>query len=234
MSSHSRTGTAPEALPRELRRRVDRLEGKRSETRRRLERVSKRRGELEKYLSVSEHVTQALEALNEKLFRRLLELVEQKITIALQEVLEQPITFHAEVDFKRGAAAVEFWIDRNGNREDVYRGQGGSVANVASVGLRMFALTTQDEEEHRRFLVLDEQDCWLRPALVPMLVKIVHDAGRALSFQVLMISHHDTAVFDRYADKVYRFVPVAGGAVRVEDMTVGPAEAEPTEETRGT
>jgi hypothetical protein len=31
-----------------------------------------------------------------------------------------------------------------------------------------------------------------------------------------MISHHDTAIFERYADRIYRFVPVGEGAVRVE------------------
>ena len=87
------------------------------------------------------------------------------------------------------------------------RGQGGSVANILSVGLRMFALTTLDPSQHRRFLVLDEQDCWLRPDLVPRLVKIVHDAGRALGFQVLMISHHDATNFSRYADRIYRLTP---------------------------
>lgn len=204
--------------PEQIRRRVDRLSYRREDLRARRARVGAELSRLDDYLAISEQVTAALETLNQTLFRELLGLVEEKLTIALQEVLDQPITFHADVDFKRGAAAVDFWIERDGNREDVYRGQGGSVANVLSVGLRMFALTTQDEAEHRRFLVLDEQDCWLRPDLVPMLVKIVHDAGRALGFQVLMISHHDTAVFERYADRVYRFVPVGEGAVRVEPV----------------
>jgi predicted ATPase len=90
----------------------------------------------------------------------------------------------------------------------------------------MFALTTQSERDHRRFLVLDEQDCWLRPDLVPLLVKIVHDAGTALDFQVIMISHHDTAFFERYAEKVYRFVPVGGGAVRVEEAGGEPPQSD--------
>ena len=40
---------------------------------------------------------------------------------------------------------------------------------------------------------------------VPRLVKIVHNAGEALGFQVIMISHHDVAAFRQYADKIYRF-----------------------------
>ena len=79
----------------------------------------------------------------------------------------------------------------------------------------MFALTTLDKSKHRRFLVLDEQDCWLRPDLVPKLVKIIKDAGRALGFQVLMVSHHDLMIFERYADRIYQFEPKGDGTVEV-------------------
>lgn len=212
--------------PAPLRRRADTLHARRDEARRRRGAITARIERVDAYLGISEQVSAALETLNRTLFRELLDLVQEKLSVALQEVLDQPISFHAEMDFQRSAAAVNFWIERDGNKEDVYRGQGGSVANVLSVGLRMFALTNQDEAEHRRFLVLDEQDCWLRPDLVPMLVKIVHDAGRALGFQVLMISHHDPASFDRYADKVYRFIPSGEGALRVEQVGAGPAEPE--------
>jgi ABC-type glutathione transport system ATPase component len=169
------------------------------------------------FLSIAGEVTNALETLNQQLFQHLLNVVQSKMTIALQEVLEQPISFRAEVDFKRGASAVEFSIERGGKKEDVYNGQGGSVANVLSVGLRMLALTTL--EGHRRVLILDEQDCWLRPDLVPRLVKIVHDAGKALGFQIIMISHHDIAAFESHADKIYRFTPLAGGAVQVSPIS---------------
>ncbi len=68
---------------------------------------------------------------------------------------------------------------------------------------------------HRRFLLLDEPDCWLRPDLVPLLVKIVHDAGRALGFQVLLISHHDIATVRKYADRIYVFRPEGASGVQV-------------------
>ncbi len=177
------------------------------------------------YLALSGKVSAALETLNQQLFRRLLDLIEEKLSIALQEVLEQPVALKADVDWKRNAASVDFWVEREGNREDILKGQGGSVANILSVGLRMFALTTLDEALHRRFLVLDEQDCWLHPDLVPRLVKIVHDAGSALGFQVLMISHHDADAFSRYADRVYRLVPGAeAGGVTVERVDFLPID----------
>jgi ABC-type glutathione transport system ATPase component len=212
--------------PADVRRRAGVLLAKRHEREKRSVRLAQEFERVNAYLAIADQVTAALEQLNQQLFRQLLTLVEEKLTIALQEILDQPITFHAEADFKRGAATVEFWVERDGNREDVLRGQGGSVANILSVGLRLFALTTLEEEQHRRFLVLDEQDCWLRPDLVPKLVKIVHDAGQALGFQVLMISHHDVAIFEQYADRIYQCIPVGNGRVEVRQVSAPPAEAD--------
>jgi hypothetical protein len=212
--------------PDDARRQCDRLLDKRDDRVRQSQRLANRFEELHQYLGVADKVTVALEQLNQQLFQQLLGIVQEKLTLALQEILEQPIQFKATADFKRGGATVEFSIERDGNPEDIIRGQGGSVANVLSVGLRMFALTTLDEARHRRFLVLDEQDCWLRPDLVPRLVKMVHDAGRALGFQVLMISHHDVSIFERYADRIYEFVPDGKGTVAVRLVESRPVEAD--------
>jgi ABC-type glutathione transport system ATPase component len=211
------TTTAAETsrLPAELRRRADRLALERERRERRSITLAGEFAALNEYLAIAGDVTQALEQLNQQLFQQLLQVVQEKLTIALQEILEQPLEFKASADFKRGGATVDFWVERGGQAEDILRGQGGSVANVLSVGLRMFALTTLDPSKHRPFLVLDEQDCWLRPDLVPKLVKIVHDAGQALGFQVLMISHHDISVFANYADKIYALSPDGQGSVSV-------------------
>jgi hypothetical protein len=210
--------------PSEARRRADRLLAERNQRVRRSRKLANEFEKLNAYLGIAADVTAALEQLSEQLFKQLLRVVEEKLTIALQEILDQPIRFVAEPDFKRGAATVSFSIERDGCREDVLRGQGGSVANILSVGLRMFALTTLDPNRHRRVLVLDEQDCWLRPDLVPKLVKIVHDAGKALGFQVIMISHHDIAVFEQYADKIFQFVPTNGGVVSVREVAAPATE----------
>ena len=211
--------------PSESRKRADRLAWIRDGFVRDLKQIDRRLSAIQDYLGISEQVTQALDTLSQKLFEEVLGVLEDKLSIALQEVLEQPIKFKADASFKRGAASVDFSIDRAGNPEDVHRGQGGSVQNVLSVGLRLFALARLDTEEHRRFLVLDEQDCWLRPELVPRLVNIVHRAARELDFQVIMISHHDTGLFEKFADKIYRFTP-HDGSVSVTQVSGPPAEAD--------
>jgi hypothetical protein len=203
-----------------VRRRLDQLMFAEQEAKRQWEQNSVELEKLAQYLRTAEKVSIALEKLNQDLFSSLLGTVQEKITIALQEILEQPISFHAQAGFARSSASVEFWIERDGKPEDLLHGQGGSVANIVSVCLRIFALTTLDESKHRRFLVLDEQDCWLRADLVPKLVKIIHDASRALGFQVLMISHHERHLFEQYADKIIE-LQWNNGKVNVVDQGSG-------------
>ena len=207
----------------EIGRRLQFLDWQREERHKLEKRLAKRKAGLEKYLAISDEVTDALDLLSRELFSETLQVLEQKLTIALQEVLEQPIRFKATPAFKNNAAVVEFSIDRGGFEEDIYRGQGGSVQNVLSVGLRLFALAQLDGQRHRRFLVLDEQDCWLKPELVPLLVKMVYQAAKELDFQIIMISHHDVKLFEKYADRIYQFHPTADG-VTVEEVVSSPFE----------
>jgi ABC-type glutathione transport system ATPase component len=202
--------------PNEARKTATRLDAFRRQTQADLDSSQKQLDACENYLSISNHVTDALEILSDKLFRETLDLIQEKLSFALQEILEQPIQLIAQASWKNNAAAVDFHIERDGNSEDILRGQGGSVANILSIGLRLFALANLNPAEHRPFLVLDEQDCWLKPDLVPRLVRIVHEAGNALGFQVLMVSHHDREIFEQYADKIYRLSPGPNGTANVE------------------
>ncbi len=174
---------------------------------------------LEKWLQLAPKVEETLEILSQRLLDDLVGQLENLMTRALQEVLEQPIALKAVITQKRNALNVEFHIERNGDREDILRGQGGSVTNILSVMLRFFALSTRDADLHRRFLVLDEQDCWLRPDLVPRLIEVVRQASNELGFQVLYISHHDRATLDRYCDKVYLLRPGPDGVVATEETS---------------
>lgn len=58
--------------------------------------------------------------------------------------------------------------------------------------------------------------------LIPKLVKIIHDASRALGFQVLMISHHERQLFEQYADKIIELQWQNGKVIAV-DTTSGPS-----------
>lgn len=197
------------------------LEEKREDIRKSERRAAK----LQHELDIAPAVEHALDQLSERMFEQITGALEKHLTEALQEVLGQPLKLKARREYTHKKVRISFAIERAGNEEDIMRAQGGSVVNVLSVGLRFFALCSLPESEHARFIVLDEQDCWLRPDLVSSLVKIVHDAGRGLGFQVLMISHHDVEVFDRYADRIYELIPGANG-VTVKRRGLDPEQAD--------
>ena len=207
MTADSSPETETLKPPVELRKTLDRMRWQREQMQGELKTTDEKLEQAKTYLELADQVTDALDELSQALFEQVLGVLQEKLSIAIQEVLDQPVMFRADASFKRGAASLEFSVARNGNQEDVNRGQGGSVQNVLSVGLRLFALARLDENEHRRFLVLDEQDCWLRPELVPRLVNIVSRAAKELNFQVIMISHHDVGLFEQFADKIYQFNP---------------------------
>jgi hypothetical protein len=201
----------------------DRLDGRRRELLAEEQRHSARLIELKRYLELAPSVDIALERLGQAMFGQIAETLERTLTLSLQEVLGQAVSLKVTQEFKRGAATLKFHLERDGEPEDIMRGTGGSVANILSVGLRIFALAKLDKRIHRPFLVLDEQDCWLSPDLVPRLVKIIQDAGRTLGIQVILISHHSSALFERYADRIYRFTPGSDG-VNVERFDPSPAD----------
>ncbi len=188
----------------------------------------------EQYLEVSGRVATALEQLNEEIFREEIETAERLLTKALQDVLSQPITLKADVEWKNNAAWVSFGVEREGNAEHIMRGQGGSVANILSVGLRIFALHNLGDER-RKVLVLDEQDCWLRPDRVPDLVRLVRQAAHELGFQMIVISHHDLQLVEKHADRIFQITPGRDGSVQVEQLEMAESvlDADGEEETGG-
>lgn len=181
--------------------------------------------EIEKFLELEPKVLAALDTLDSQLFKKITSLLEDKLSIALQEVLEQNIRLKVESVMSHKSIGFEFSIERDGHEENIMKGCGGSVANILSVGLRLFALTTLDEGVHRRFLVLDEQDCWMQPEIVPRFVKIIKEAAKALNFQVLMISHHDPSLFIDQADRVFQLIPHPEG-VTIQVLAKDPPEAD--------
>lgn len=198
------------ASPRALRDRLTalqwRAEALERERRQRLEALQS----VEEFLAMHPAAAQRLEELSTAYFGDILKEIETNLTFALQDILGQDLKVVTSRDVKYGKVHIQFGIERGGMPEDILRGQGGSVCNVLSVGLRFIALSQLDEKEHRRFLVLDEQDCWLRPDLVPRLMGIVHTIAHKLGFQVMVISHHNIDLFREHADRIYTVRPTPG------------------------
>ena len=198
-------------------RRYDRLAAlaeARHDERRRVREAAARERE---FLVLAPKARDRLEALSTALFGRILDDVERNLTHAVQEILGQDRVVVTQREVRNNRLQIHFQINNQGNAdevEDIMTGQGGSVCNILSVGLRLIALSQLPGERHRPFLVLDEQDCWLRPALIPTFMRLINEIAARLELQLLVISHHPIDLFAGAADRIFELQPDrAQGAV---------------------
>lgn len=210
------------ASPRDLREHFQELRWQERKLAEQLQANRTKLAEMDDFLTQAPRIADRLDQLSQHLFGDILDEVERNLSLALREILEQDLRVVTTREVKKGKVNITFGIERQGKREDILTGQGGSVCNIISVGLRLIALSQLHEKDHRRFLILDEQDCWLRPDLVPRLMRIIHTIAHKLQFQTLVISHHDVSLFREYADRIYRILPPAKEeeGVKVESIEV--------------
>lgn len=119
---------------------------------------------------------------------------EKLLTAIVTEILpnQSPISLELEID--RGQPSLEI-VSRAGDEvvEDIYRDKGGAVTNVVVLGLRMIGVV---RSKMRKFLVLDEGDCWIKNDRVSTFYKVLREAADKIGLQCFVISHHDINNFD--------------------------------------
>jgi len=165
---------------------------------------------VQEFLVLAPKARDVLEELSTALFGKILDEVEANLTHAIREILGQDRVVTTQREVKNNRLQIHFQIQNQGNEdeiEDIMTGQGGSVCNILSVGLRLIALSQLPEQNHRPFLVLDEQDCWLKPALIPKFMKLINEIADRLALQLLVISHHPLDLFAGAADRIYELKP---------------------------
>lgn len=126
---------------------------------------------------------------------------ERLLTALLNDILPGDRKIVMELSTERGLPALNLYIQKGDQPlEDAFDGTGGSVSNILSVGLRLISLIRSDK---RRFMILDESDCWIKPSLVPRFVKVIQEMATSLGVQILMISHHNESFFTAIPNKLY-------------------------------
>lgn len=148
-------------------------------------------------IQADQMVKEILERIQHREHERSVGAYEQLLGAFLSDVLpgERQIVMDLHTD--RSAPALDIFIKKGENMplEDAWLGTGGSVTNLLSTGLRLVALLRSDQ---RRFLVLDESDCWIKPTLIPQYASVVSQMAQELGVQILMISHHDESLFAQH------------------------------------
>ncbi|MHB8366473.1 MAG: AAA family ATPase, partial [Acidithiobacillus sp.] len=212
---------------------IQRLKGRRESLQLDALRVEKAVGIAKARQEHKESVEGVLDDLERRFHERSMGILESLLGAFLNDVLprgtdmgEQSVTM--SLDTQRGLPALQVAV-RNGEQvEDALRGRGGSVANVLSAGLRFIAIARTGGRANtlqgvRPFLVLDEADCWLSPERVPAFSEVIHSLTYDLGVQVLMISHHDTALLKGFPVHLERVAGEDGfPSVRARHLPLNP------------
>lgn len=109
------------------------------------------------------------------------------LTELVHEVLGPVRDVKLSTGFRNSQPALDIDVLHGDHLEDVLEGNGGALTNVICAGLR-FAVIARSGK--RRFLVLDEPDCWIKPERVPAFVRALDSVCVQAGFQALMVSHH--------------------------------------------
>lgn len=145
-------------------------------------------------LDAAQSVQEILEDVQRQAHEHAVGAYEEMLSALLADVLpgERDVVLDLHAD--RGVSGMDVFIRKGEDQplEDAWLGTGGSVTNLLSTGLRLVALMRSGR---RRFMILDESDCWIKPELVGKYAGVVTQMSQELGVQVLMISHHDESLF---------------------------------------
>lgn len=157
-----------------------------------------------------------------KFLKQLQEILHQKNIGAFSELLSYFVKDVLQKDTKsinlelytyHNLPALRIEALNNGQKESIIEGNGGSIANIVSTGLRLIALSRM---KNRQFIVLDEPDCWLKPDHIPLFAKIIGEISQKLRIQTVIISHHHWSYFKDYG----RVIELKKGDVQLETTIV--------------
>jgi AAA domain len=140
------------------------------------------------YLKFLQHLQHVLHQKNIGIFSELLTYFVKDVLHKDKEIALDLYTYH-------NLPALRIEAVNNGHRESIYEGNGGSIANIVSTGLRLISLSRMN---HRKFIILDEPDCWLAPHHIPLFAKIIGEISQKLKIQTILISHHNWEYFKNY------------------------------------
>lgn len=150
-------------------------------------------------LSLVEETDAALEGMQKLVHQRSVGVFEELLSAILADALPEKGPVRLELGTERGLPSLDINIQNGEDLEDALSGSGGAATNLLVAGLRFSALCRTN---NRRFIVLDEPDCWLKPEHIPAFVKVLMGVSQQVGTQVIFVSHHDPAYFEGVVNMV--------------------------------
>lgn len=95
--------------------------------------------------------------------------------------------------------ALDIKSTKRGRIGDIMEGEGGGLTNVVCLGLRTISVA---RSRMRRFMLLDEPDCWLNNQRVNPFFGMVEEIAHQ-GFQIVTLTHHDISDINHSMNVIY-------------------------------
>ncbi|WP_218309868.1 AAA family ATPase [Alteromonas antoniana] len=143
------------------------------------------------YIDAKDEIDAILNSMAEAAQVGAVRLYSELLTTLVNDVMGANQTVILDTRKIRGKVHLDLYIEEDGNKVDISEGKGGSVCNLIAVGMRIISVI---QSSSRRFIFLDEPDCWLEPRLVGRFVNVLHRLSTDVGVQIVYISHHTSDV----------------------------------------
>lgn len=185
----------------QVRMNASRLEGQRHVIAKNAEELSDKVSHAKGRLLCAEEISNVFKEMQRRAHSRAVSTFEDLLTAVLQDVLPNEGSISLALDMKGNSATLDVnLVNKNGFATDVLKSNGGAVTNVVCAGLRFAALS---RTSNRKFMVLDEPDCWLKPDLVPSFMKVISDVAIQTGTQTLFVSHYSLESFGDEINRIH-------------------------------
>lgn len=168
-----------------------RLEGRRSGLVEQEKELSLKVGTAKGRNAIRKDVETFIEQVQSEAYSKTTQSYSTLLTTLSAEVLPHSHPIDMDLSTERGLPALHLSVrSPNGIREDVFEDHGGALNNVIGMGLRLIAVV---KAGGKRFLALDEPECWVKPDRIPAFFNVLADSAKRLGVQTIAITHHDDA-----------------------------------------
>lgn len=139
-------------------------------------------------LSVRAETDLFLKTLQDQINMATIGVFEKLLTAIVQDTLpHDPREVKMAITVKNDAPHLDIFVkDMFGNEEDILNDNGGALTNAICMGLRFATIV---RTKSRKFLILDEPDCWVYPDLVPAFFNVIHRISEKVGIQTLIVTH---------------------------------------------
>tara|TARA_Y100001936_G_scaffold253731_1_gene320467 strand:+ start:2253 stop:4004 length:1752 start_codon:yes stop_codon:yes gene_type:complete len=163
--------------------------------------LASKKAEYQRYVDARHQVESALNEMASGAQVDAVALYSELLSTLVSEVMGEQKQITLETRKLRNKIHLDiFFVENNGHKVDIALGKGGSICNLISVGMRIVSII---QNPYRRFIFLDEPDCWLAPHLIGPFVNVLKNLCSEVGLQAIYISHHSKDVIGEGVHQIH-------------------------------